>query len=182
MLWPVGAIVGAATGFAGGADPDGVELFYSGLNENGVIREDASFKVSPSRAFHAEAGTGEVGGADVGGFAVNNDQFEVHARAEHPLEVCGQQRVFIEIFAEARTGLFGMNQPDFESVFDPVGEGVQEGDGAVAGFNVQVLDVGGADPQGAFRLQRFKQHVGVVLFVGNVDGFHNKKTARAGGF
>jgi len=96
----------------------------------------------------------------------------VHPRAEHPLKPFGESGEAVEIFAKARAGFFGVNEPDVEAVFDSVSECLQEGNGTIPGFDVQVFDIGGADPQGAFCLKRVHQHVAVVILVGDVSRFH----------
>ena len=106
--------------FAVRTHPDAVELFGSVFYEVAVGAEDADFEVAGVFAFHAEAGAGEVGGAYVGGFEVEDDDFEMDSWAEdafHAFDECG---VFIKILTEGGTGFFGVNQADFYSAFGEV--------------------------------------------------------------
>ena len=65
----------AAEGFSfalvtSSALPDAVEVVGGGIDQLGIVGEDAGFEVAVVVAFHADAGTCEVGGTDVGGSTV----------------------------------------------------------------------------------------------------------------
>ena len=62
--------------------PDAVEVVGGGINKRRIIGEDAGLEVAVVVAFHTYAGTREVGGADVGGSAVENHYLEMHPWAE----------------------------------------------------------------------------------------------------
>ena len=56
------AAVGLTSAFAAvRAHPYAVELVGGGFHERGVVGEDAGLEVPAQRAFHADAGTGEIG-------------------------------------------------------------------------------------------------------------------------
>ena len=68
LFYPISAEFLAAAFFAVSAHPKRVELFDSGFNDLWVIREDSRFKIATEGAFHANASTCQICGADVGGF------------------------------------------------------------------------------------------------------------------
>ena len=61
--------------------PHGIELVDSCFHEGGIIRQDACLEVACTCALHADAGTGEVCRADVGGLQVEDDDLEMNPRA-----------------------------------------------------------------------------------------------------
>ena len=69
-----------ATG-AFGAPPYFVEFFDGGVEDGGVVGEDACPEVAAERGFHAHACAGEVGASDVGNPGVDEDDFEMYAGA-----------------------------------------------------------------------------------------------------
>ena len=105
-----------------GAHPDAVELFGGVFYELFICAKDAGFEVAGVFAFHAEAGAGEVGGAYVGGFGVEDDDFEMDSWAEDAFHSFDEGGVFVEILAEGRAGFFGVDQADFYSAFGEVGK------------------------------------------------------------
>lgn len=105
-----------------GSLPDGVEVVGGGIDQLGFVGEDAGLEVAVVVAFHAYAGTREVGGADVGGGAVENHYLEMHSWAEPPFQPAPQARVFVEILAEILSWLFGMKQAHFDTPFQQLVE------------------------------------------------------------
>ena len=97
--------------FAVGAHPERVELFDGGFDDLRVIREDSRFEVAAEGAFHADAGSGQVCRADVGGIEVENYHLEMHSRAHDAFEVGRENLIAVEIFAEVRAGFLGVNEP-----------------------------------------------------------------------
>ncbi len=65
--------------------PDAVEVVGGGIRQRRVVGEDTGLEVAVVVAFHAYAGTCEVGGADVGFRAVENHYLEMHSWAKPPL-------------------------------------------------------------------------------------------------
>ncbi|MCM1256168.1 MAG: hypothetical protein NC221_08630 [Duncaniella sp.] len=57
----VGTVLAATAAGTVLAAPYTVEVFHCGFNKDGVISEDAGFKVAPGLTFHAHSSTGEVG-------------------------------------------------------------------------------------------------------------------------
>ena len=76
------AHVAALAFLALAAAPHLVELLAGGGHEGGVIGEDARFEVAAAGRLHAHARAGEVGAAHVADLLVDDDDFEVDARAE----------------------------------------------------------------------------------------------------
>ena len=101
----------AAAFFAMGAHPERVELLDGGFDDLRVIREDSRFEVATERAFHADAGSGQVCRADVGGFEVENYHLEMHSRTHDAFEVGRENLIAVEIFTEVRAGFFCVNEP-----------------------------------------------------------------------
>ena len=97
--------------------PDVVEVVGGGIDQLGVVGEDTGLEVAVVVAFHTHAGAREVGGADVGGGAVENHYFEMHPWAESPLQTAPQPRILVEILAEILSWLFGMQQPHIDTPF-----------------------------------------------------------------
>jgi len=122
------------------------------LHERGdvlfFVGEDACFEVAFIGMFRAEAGSCEVGGCDEGAFAINDDGFGVDAGAESAFEEIAFDEcwVAVEVFAEARTGFFGVDEADGDSVFDKFCEAGEKWDGAFSADDVHVFDVRGDDP------------------------------------
>ena len=52
--------------------PDAVEVVSGGIHQRWFVGENAGLEVAIVVAFHTHSGTGEVGGADVRGSAVEN--------------------------------------------------------------------------------------------------------------
>ena len=103
----------AAEGFSfalvtSSALPYVVEVVGGSIHQRQVVGEDASLEVAVAFAFHAYAGTCEVGGADVGGSAVENHYFEMHPRAESPLQFAPQAWILVEILTEVLAQFFGV--------------------------------------------------------------------------
>ncbi len=94
-----------------GAHPKRIELLDGGFDDLRVIREDSCFEVAAEGAFHADAGSGQVCRADVGGFKIENYHLEMHSRAHDAFEVGRENLIAVEIFAEVRAGFFCMNEP-----------------------------------------------------------------------
>ena len=101
----------AAAFFAMGAHPKRVELFNGGFDDLRVVRENSRFEVATERTFHANAGSGQVCGADVGGFEVENYHLEMHSRTHDAFEIGRENLIAVEIFAEVRAGFLGVNEP-----------------------------------------------------------------------
>ena len=102
--------------------PDAVELFGGVFYEVFVAAEDAGFEVAGVFAFHAETGTGEVGGAYVGGFQIKNDDFEMDSWTEDAFHAFDKGWVFVKILAESGAWFFCVNQADCYSAFGEVGK------------------------------------------------------------
>lgn len=87
-----------------------------GIHEVGLVGEDARLKVAGTGALHAEACASEVGGADVGGLEVEDDDLEVDARAEDTFQSCEKDRIAVEVLPEVGAWLFGMDKAHFPAL------------------------------------------------------------------
>ena len=132
----------AAAVLAFEAGPDGVELVHGGFHKRRIIRQDTGFKVTGAGALHSKTGAGKVCGADIGQFAVKDDNLEVDAGAKCTLQAGEQDWVMVEVFTEVGAWLLRMNQAHFFALLDKVGQQTEEG----TLFNVKVLDIGRANP------------------------------------
>lgn len=59
------------------AVPYGIELVGGGIDQRGVVGQDACLEIAGRRAFHAGACTGQIGRADVGDLAIEDQHLEV---------------------------------------------------------------------------------------------------------
>ena len=134
------------------AYPYGIELVHGLLNQFGVVGEDACLKVARAFSFLADACTSEVGTADVGLLAVEDQYLEMHPRTERPFKTIEQSRVFVEVFTESWTGLLGVDETDFDTLFDELSQDCKEGLHLRADLDIKVLDVGGANPKASLDL------------------------------
>ena len=110
LLDPISAEFLATTLFTVGTHPKRVKLFYSGFDDLRVIREDSRFEVAAGGAFHADAGSSQVCGADVGGFKIENHHLEMDSRTHDAFEVGRENLIAVEIFAKVRAGFFSVNE------------------------------------------------------------------------
>ena len=90
--------------------PDVVELFGGVFYEVAVGAEDAGFEVTGVFAFHAEAGAGEIGGAYIGGFEIEDDDFEMNSWAEDSFHAFDEGGIFVEVLAECQARFFCVDE------------------------------------------------------------------------
>lgn len=126
-----------------------IDPFHHGLEMHGIIGEETRLKVAFVRRLCPESRTGEVGGADEGVGAIDDDGFGVNARAEDALEemAVDEVRVAIKVSPKARARFFGVHEADVDTLLDQVGKNFEQGDEAFALGHMEVFDVGGDDPQ-----------------------------------
>ena len=167
----------AAAFFAVGAHPKCIKLFNGGFDDLWVIREDSRFEVATEGAFHADASACQVCRADVGGFQIEYHHFEVYSRAHDAFQVCRKNAVAVEIFAEVRAGFFCMNEPHAHATLEESCELSEQRNRFAVLFDVNILDVGGADPERFADCRDTGNHFGIVFFVLDVlgEGRHRKK-------
>ena len=142
----------AAEGFSfalvtSSALPDAVEVVGGGIDQRRVVGEDASLEVAVASAFHAYAGTREVGGADVGHRTVDYHYLEMHPWTESPFQSAPQSWILVEILAEILSWLFGMKQPHIDTPFQQLVENREERHHIPTSLHIQALLVGGTYPQ-----------------------------------
>ncbi len=156
------------------ATPHLVKLLAGSGHEGGVIGEDAGLEVAAAGRLHAHARAGEVGTAHVADHLVDDDDFEVYTRAEGAFQQLGEARVAVEVGAEVRSGLLGVDEPHLHAFAEQFGQHPEE---RLLGFplkHVQVFDVGGADPQRLFGLHGHVKDGGVMGGVGDESGGHGE--------
>lgn len=131
------------------AEVEGVDPFDKGGEVFLLVGDEARFEVAFERSFGTDAGTGEVGGADEGFDAIDDDGLGVNAGAEDALEeiALDEGGVAVEVLTKAGAGFLGMEETDGDAFVDKVGEDFEEGDEAAAFFDVKVFEVGGDDPE-----------------------------------
>ena len=151
-----------------GSLPDAVEVVGGGIHQRWLVGEDAGLEIAVVVAFHAYAGTREVGGADVGGGTVENHYLEMHPWTEPPLQAAPQSRILVEILAEVLTWLFGVQQPHIDTTFQQFVEHRQKRHHVPSTLHIQILQVGSTNPQIVLDLLTKCQHLCVMLLVCDV--------------
>lgn len=131
------------------AEVEGIDPFHEWIEVLLFIGDEAGLEVPAQGALCAYAGSGEVGGPDEGFPAIDDDGLGMNSRAEDAFEkvAIDERGVSVEVFPEPRTGFLGMEKADGDAVVDEVGEDFEQGDEAASFFHVEVLDVGGDDPE-----------------------------------
>ena len=133
------------------AHPHGVELLHDGRDEGRVRGQQAGLEVAAVRAFRAHARAGQVGAARVRDPAVHDDRFEVHAGTEDALHPVNQILVAIEIAAKQRARLLRVQQADLDPPARQFGQHAKEGNHALPARDMQVLEIGGRQPEKLLR-------------------------------
>ena len=123
-----------------------IELVHGLLNQIGIVGEDSGLEVAGAVAFHADACAGEVGTTDVGCLSVKDQDLEMHSWAKHPFQTIEQGWIFVEVLTERWAWLLGMNEPHFHTFFDEFCQNRKKGLRLRAYLDIQVFDVGGANP------------------------------------
>lgn len=167
----------AAAFFAVGAHPKRVKLFNGGFNDLRVVREDSCFKVAAEGAFHADACACQVCRANVGSFKVENHHLEMHSRAHDAFEVGCENFIAVKILAEVRAGFLGVNESHAYAALEQSGELSEQRYRFAILLDVNILDVGGANPERFADCRDTGNHFGIVFFVLDVLGKrgHRKK-------
>ena len=129
------------------ANPDVVELVHCLLHDFGLVGQDAGFEVAFVVVLHADAGTGEVRAADIDFCAVEHEYLEMDTRTEHPLKAVVKHWVSVEVLTEVRTGLLGVDEAHLHTPSDKLGNQGEKRLFLVAYLNIEVLDVGCANPK-----------------------------------
>ena len=101
-----------------------VEFLGGGVQDGGFVSEDTGLKVAAEGRFHAHAGTCEIGASDIADEGVDDDDFEMHARAQHLFQVAFQQGIAVEVLLERLSRLLGMNEADFHVPANQLGKDV----------------------------------------------------------
>ena len=159
--------------------PDAVEVIGGGIDQRRFVGEDAGLEVAVVVAFHTDAGTSEVGGADVGGGAVENHYLEMNPWAESPFQPAPQPRILVEILAEVLSWFLGMKQPHIDTPFQQIIEHRQERHHAPSSLHIQVLEVCGTNPQVVLYLRAAGKDIDVVVAIGNVFQHKNITPSKA---
>ena len=145
--------------------PDTVEVVGGGIHQRWFVGEDFGLEVAVVVAFHAYAGTCEVGGADVGFRAVENHYLEMHPWAESPLQPAPQPRIFVEVLAEVLARFFGVQQTNVDTALEQLVENREERHYIPSSLHIQVLQVGCTNPQIVLDFLTKCQHLCVMFFV-----------------
>lgn len=111
----------AAAGLAERAHPDGIELRDGCGHQLRIVRPDARLEVALAVALHADPRAGQIRGADIGRLHIDDQQLEMHPRAQHAFQACRENGVAIEISPEIGSGLLGVDQADAHALFDQLG-------------------------------------------------------------
>ena len=156
--------------FAVGTHPKRVELFDGRFNDLRVVREDSRFEVATEGAFHADAGSGQVCRADVDGFEVKYHHLEMHSRTHDAFEVGRENLIAVEIFAKVRAGFLSVNESHAYAALEQSGELSEQRYRFAVLLDVNILDIGGANPERFVDCRDTGNHFGIVFFVLDVLG------------
>ena len=108
---------------AGVAEENAIVFLHDLVDDEAFGGEETGFEVAAVIALGAEAGTGEIGAAEVGGLTIDDDRLHVHARAEEAFEaVRAEFGIFVEIPPEPWSRLLGMDQTHFHTLGHKFGE------------------------------------------------------------
>ena len=110
LRYRVGAELAAFAGFAVQSHPHAVELLDGLRHEDGVVGEDARLEIAGVLALHADARARKICAAEIDRAAVEDQHLEVHPWTERPFQPFRQRRVFVEVLAEGRTRLLGVDE------------------------------------------------------------------------
>jgi hypothetical protein len=99
-----------------------IDPLHHGAEMSGIVGEKSRFKVAFVGGFCPESCACQIGGADEGMGAIDDDGFGVNARAENTLKMMAvnQMRVAIKVGPKTRTGFLGVHQPNVDTLFDQV--------------------------------------------------------------
>ena len=141
----VTAVFLAAAVLALETGPDGVKLVHGGFHQLRIIGEDARLEITGAGTLHSNAGTGEIGAANVRQLAVEDNYLEMHAGTQGTLKAREEDRIVVKVLTEIGAGFLGVNEAHFPALLDKFGQDTQER----AVFDIKVLDIGRAYPEGA---------------------------------
>ncbi len=166
----VGTVVFAKAVFAVASNPHVIKLVDGAFDKFGFVGEDSGLEVAASVAFHADTGAGEVGAADVGGLEVEDHELEMHAGAQHAFEPVDEDGVAVEVFAEVGAGVFGVDEAHGYAPADELGDDSEQWSALAFVHDVEVFDVGRADPKVFLDGGQARQHLTVVVGITDVGG------------
>lgn len=176
---PIAAEVFPLAGLAVEPLPDAVEMVGGGVYQRRLVGEDAGLEVAVVVAFQTHAGAREVGGANIGGGAVENHYLEMNPWAESPFQPAPQPRILVKILAEVLAWFFGMKQPHIDTPFQQIIEHRQEWHHIPSSLHIQVLEVCGTNPQVVLHLRAAGKDIDVVVAIGNVFQHKNITPSKA---
>jgi len=116
--------------------------------------DHAAFEIPSCRGLGTHPGAGEIGGAEEGALAIDDDAFHVIARTEDPFEAIriDEVREAVEILPETRSGFFRVDETNLDAVADKIVEHREESVELPRGpLVVKVFDVSGRNPDESFR-------------------------------
>jgi hypothetical protein len=148
-------------------NPNIIELVHGLLNQLRIVGEDAGLEVARTIAFHADSCAGEVGAADVGYLIIKDQDLEMHPWTKCSLQAIKQGRVFVEVLTEGRPWLLGMDEPHLNAFFDELRQDRKEGLRLRAYLDIQVFDVGSANPEAALDFEDSSEYFGVMGSIGD---------------
>ena len=149
------------------AYPNIIKLVHGLLDQLGFVGKDAGLKVACTIAFHADACASEVGTADISHLAIEDQDLEMHPWTKDPLQTFKLGWIFVEVLTERRTRLFGMNEPHLNTLFDELSQNRKKRLRLRAYLDIQVFDVGGANPEAALDLGDPSEYFSVMGRIGD---------------
>lgn len=161
----VRAVLLAAAGGAGLAHPHGVEMTDGAGHQLRIRGQDARLEIAALRALHAQCSTCQVRRPDVGRLQVHDDELEMHPRTHHPLQVGCKDGVLVEILAERRPRLLGMDQPNIHPALQQRSQHPQQRHRLPPLLHIHVLYIRRSNPQLPLHTHHPLHHLPVVELI-----------------
>lgn len=158
--------------------PDLIELLHGLAHQLGFVGEDTRLEVAGVGPFHPDACAGEVRAAEIDRATVEDQHLKMDPRAEHPFQPFRQRRVFVEVLAEGGAGFLGVDEAHLHALAHQLRQHGEERQRALPHPHVEVLDVGGANPQRPPDGGHSGEDEVVVVGIGDV-GEHNTKMSKS---
>ena len=148
--------------------PDLIKLVHGMFYDFRLIGQDARFEVTSAITLHSDAGTSEIGAADIRLFTIKDYHLEMHPWAKHPLQPIIQNRESVKVLPEVWPRFLGMNKSYLHSFLNQLGQHLQERLLALPILDIQILDVCRTNPQRLLHGFHPRKHFFIVSGVGDV--------------
>ena len=100
--------------------PDGIKLIHGGFHHVRLIGEYTGLEVASAGTLHTYTSAGKVGTTNVRQLAIEDQNLEVHARAQCTLQAREEDWILVKVFAEVGAGFKCKNCARKEYCGDPI--------------------------------------------------------------